>query len=106
MKLADYSGSMCNKYVQSTKTRSSRFRCLIGVVNKLTTDRVVDITCNTDDLLWRSFLSPQCRNCSRDRDHSHLVNTHSSQDKDFAWLTHVQNLKSLALDVAEILHGV
>ena len=25
---------------------------------------------------------------------------------DFAWLTHVQNLKSLALAVAEKLHGV
>ena len=26
-------------------TRSSRFHCLIGVINKPTTDRVVDITC-------------------------------------------------------------
>ena len=34
----------------------------------------------TDDLLWRNFLSPQCRNCSRDPDHDHLRNTHSSQD--------------------------
>ena len=34
----------------------------------------------TDDLLWRNFLSPQCRNCSRDPDHAHLGNTHSSQD--------------------------
>ena len=25
----------------------------------------------TDDLLWRNFLSPQCRNCSRDPDHAH-----------------------------------
>jgi len=31
--------------VHSTMTRSSRFHCLIGVINKLTTDRVVDITC-------------------------------------------------------------
>jgi len=58
----------------------------------------------TDDLLWQNFLSPQCRNCSRDPDHAHLKNTHSSQD--FAWPTRVQNLKSLALAVAEILHGV
>ena len=44
--------------------------------------RVVYITCivYTDDLLWRNFLSPQCRNCSRDPDHAHLGNTHSSQD--------------------------
>ena len=48
----------------------------------------------------------QCRNCSRDPDHAHLRNTHSSQDKDFTWPTRVQNLKSLALAVAEILHGV
>ena len=34
----------------------------------------------TDDLLWRNFLSPQCRNCSRDPNHTHLGNTHSSQD--------------------------
>ena len=34
----------------------------------------------TDDLLWRNFLSPQCRNCSRDPDHAHLGNTDSSQD--------------------------
>jgi len=32
----------------------------------------------TDDLLRRNFLSPQCRNCSRDPDHAHLGNTHSS----------------------------
>jgi len=28
----------------------------------------------------RTFLSPQCRNSSRDPDHAHLGNTHSSQD--------------------------
>ena len=60
----------------------------------------------TDDLLWRNFLSPQCRNCSRDPDQAHLGSTHSSQDKDFTWPTSVRNLKSLALAVAEILHGV
>jgi len=62
--------------------------------------RVVYITCIP------TTCSPQCRNCSRDPDHSHLGNTHSSQDKFFAWPTRVQNLKSLALAVAEILHGV
>ena len=40
--------------------------------------RIVYIT-YTDDLLWRNFLSPQCRNCSRDSDHAHLGSTHSSQ---------------------------
>ena len=34
----------------------------------------------TDDLLWRNFLSPQCRNCSRDPDHAHIGSTHWSQD--------------------------
>jgi len=29
----------------------------------------------TDDLLWRNFLSPQCRNCSRDPDHAHSLIT-------------------------------
>jgi len=45
MKLEGYSGPMCNKHVHTTMTRSSRFNCLIGVINKPTTDRVVDITC-------------------------------------------------------------
>ena len=45
MKLEGYSGTMCNKHVYSTMTRSSRFHCLIGVINKPTTDRVVEITC-------------------------------------------------------------
>jgi len=45
MKLEGYSGAMCNKHVHSTMTRSSRFHCVIGVINKPTTDQVVDITC-------------------------------------------------------------
>ena len=45
MKLESYSGPMCNKRVHSTMTRSSRFHCLIVVINKPTTDRDVDITC-------------------------------------------------------------
>ena len=52
------------------------------------------------------FSKSTSRNCSRDRDHAHLGNTHSSQDKDFTWPTRVQNLKSLALAVVEILRGV
>jgi len=45
MKLEGYSGTMCNKYVYSTVTRLSRFRCPIG--HKQTDygpDQVVDIT--------------------------------------------------------------
>jgi len=38
MKLEGYSGPMCNKHVHSTMTRSSRFHCLIGIINKPTTD--------------------------------------------------------------------
>jgi len=32
-----WSGTMCNKHVHSTMTRSSRFYCPIGVINKPTT---------------------------------------------------------------------
>jgi len=45
MKLEGYSGPMCSEHVHSTMTRSSRFRCLIGVINKPTAERVVDVTC-------------------------------------------------------------
>jgi len=76
----------------------------VSYTNRRRSSRVYHLS--TDDLLWRNFLSPQCRKCSRDPDHAHLGNTHSSQDKDFAWPTRVQNLKSLALAVAEILLGV
>ena len=37
MKLEAYGGPMCNKHVHLTVTRSSRFYCLIGVINKSTT---------------------------------------------------------------------
>ena len=40
MKLEGYSGPMCNKRVHSTMTRSSRFHCPIGVINKPTTDEL------------------------------------------------------------------
>jgi len=45
MKLEGYSGLMCNKHVHSTMMWSSLFHYLIGVINKPTTDQVVDITC-------------------------------------------------------------
>ena len=37
MKLDGYSGTMCDKHVHSTMTRSSRFHCPIGVINEPTT---------------------------------------------------------------------
>ena len=40
MKLEGYSGTMCNRHVHSTVTRSSRFHCPIGVINKPTTDEL------------------------------------------------------------------
>ena len=79
MKLEDYRGPMCNKLVHSTVTRSSRLCCPIGVINKPTTD-VLWISPVYRRLAVAKFLSPQCRYCSRDPDHAHLGNTHSSQD--------------------------
>ena len=68
-------------------------QCVINMCTQPLRDRVASIIrCHkqtdygrsnhlyTDDLLWRNFLSSQCRNCSRDPDHAHLGNTHSSQD--------------------------
>jgi len=40
MKLEVYLEAMCNKHVHSTMTRPSRFHCLIGVINKPTTDEL------------------------------------------------------------------
>jgi len=40
MKLEGCDGAMCNKHVHSTITRSSRFHCPIGVINKPTTDEL------------------------------------------------------------------
>jgi len=75
MKLEGYSVAMCNKHVHSIMTRSSRFHCPIGVINKPTTDELW-----ISPVYRRNILSPQCRNCLRDPDHAHLENTHSSQD--------------------------
>ena len=80
MKLEGYSGAMCNKNVHSTMTRSSRFQCPIGVINKPTTDE-----------LW---ISPLYRR---------LAVAKLSKS---AWPTRVQKLKSLVLAVAETLRGV
>jgi len=45
MKLEDYRWPMCNKHVHSTMTRSSCFRCPVGVINKPTTDELWIFTC-------------------------------------------------------------
>ena len=37
IKLKRYSKAVCNKHVHSTMTRSSRFHCPVGVINKPTT---------------------------------------------------------------------
>ena len=57
---------------------TSHFHCLRCVINKQMTDDLW-ISPVYDDLLWRNFLSPQSRNCSRDFDHAHLGSTHSSR---------------------------
>jgi len=76
MKLEGRSGSMCNKHVHSTMTRSSRFH--IGVINKPTTGRVVDITCIPTTFRGKIFYVHNV-------EIAHLIlttttNTHSSQD--------------------------
>ena len=38
-------GTMCNKHVHSTMTRSSCFHCPIGVINETDHGRVVDFIC-------------------------------------------------------------
>ena len=91
--------------VHSTMTRLSRFSLSYGCHKQNRPRTSCGYHLYTDDLLWRNFLSPRYRNCSRDPNHAHLGNTHSSQDEDNAWPTRVQNLKSLVLAVAEILHG-
>jgi len=49
--------------------------CLSGVINIPTT---VELCISPVYLLWRNFLSPQRRNCSRDPDHAHLGNREHS----------------------------
>ena len=81
MKLEGYSGTMSNKHVHSTIMRSSRFHCPIGVINRPRTSCGYHLY--ADDLLsmlWRNFLSPQCRNYSLNHDHTHLGTvSHQSQ---------------------------
>ena len=65
--------------VHSTMTRPSRLLLSqVSYTNRRRSSCVYHLY--TDDLLRRNFLSPQCRNCSRDPDHAHLGSTHSPQD--------------------------
>jgi len=52
MKLEGYSGTMCNKHVHSTMTRSSRSHCPTGVINRRRASCGYHLY--TDDLLWRN----------------------------------------------------
>ena len=73
---------MCSKQVHSTVTRAIRFHCLIGVINKSTTVELC-ISPAYRRLAVAKFSKStmsKFRNCSRDPDHAHLGNTHSSQD--------------------------
>ena len=47
----------------------------LGVIRKTDHGRVVDITCIPTTCCGEIFLSPQCRNCSRDPDHAHKIKT-------------------------------
>jgi len=47
----------------------------LGVIRKTDHGRVVDITCIPTTCCGEIFLSPQCRNCSRDPDHAHKTKT-------------------------------
>ena len=73
---------------------------VVGVIHKLDRRRVRWSHLYTDDLLWRNFLSPQCRNYSREPDNANLGPVNHQY---FTWPTRIQNSKSLALAVREIL---
>ena len=74
MELEGYSRPKYNKLVHSAQMHS----IVIGVIQKLTNYEFLDHT-NTDDLLWQNFISPQCRNYSREPDHTHLGDSQPSQ---------------------------
>ena len=89
------SGPMCNKHVHSTMTRSNRFHCLIGVINKPTMGELwISPVAYTVDLPCQNFLSPQCRNCSRDPDHAQLwIGTLTHHKTKTTWPTGVQKFE-------------
>jgi len=77
MKLKRYSKATCNKHVHSTMTRSSRFRCPVGVINEPTTVELwISPVYRRLAVAKFSKSTMYSRNCSRDPDHAHLRNTH------------------------------
>jgi len=76
---------MCNKHVHSTMTRSSRFNCPIGVINKPTTDELLMSSVYLRLAVAKFSLSPQCRNCSLDHDHAPFREDFSSAGWDLLW---------------------
>ena len=62
MESEGYSRPTYNKLLHSATTRST----VVGVIHKLTVDDFCWPHRYTDDLLWQKFLSPKCRNYSRD----------------------------------------
>ena len=71
MKLEGYSGPMCNKHVHSTMTRSSRFQCPIGVINKPSTDVLIII------IIKRQLISR--RNMPRDITRARYTNQYKEE---------------------------
>jgi len=81
MKLEIQSEAMCDRQCALNHDAIESAPIVSSVINKPTTLSCVGLYhLFTDDLLWQNFLSPKCRNCSRDPDHAHLRSTHSSQD--------------------------
>ena len=98
MELQGYSRPTYNKLVHSATMRSAD----ICVIHKPTADELVNNTCRSTvhrlvAVGWRNFLSPQCRNYSRDPDLAHLGDSQS---------TSKQSLKSITSAVPDILHVV
>ena len=85
MKLKRYSKAMCNKHVHSTMTRSSRFRCHVGVINKTTTVELWISPAYGLLAVAKFDLSPQCRNCSRDPDYAPFRENFLSAGWDLLW---------------------
>ena len=88
LKLEGYSGRMCNKHVHSTMTRSSRLHCLTGVINKPTTDRVVDITCIPTGALKTQVL-----------ENANTEKASAKQCISQGWKTHVQKMQVRKMQV-------
>jgi len=98
---------MFNKHVHSTVTRSSRFHCLISVINKPTTvELYISVTCIPTTCCGEIFLVHNVEIAhvtvtTPIREHSLITRLRLRMADSFT-----KYLKSLALAVAEILHGM